>query len=113
MNLSSELEKLVALRDQGDLTEDEFEKAKKLLLSGQEVGTSSAVGKVLDSPTDIEKKTKTYRLLAYLSTITVVLSAVSAFLIRSPIKIVILVLFVIVATRSWSEYSKLKRVQEK
>ena len=41
MNTTEQLERLVSLRDQGDLSEAEFEKAKAKLLSDEQVDTES------------------------------------------------------------------------
>jgi hypothetical protein len=41
MNINSELEKLISLRDRGDLSQAEFEKAKKMLLSEDSSETTS------------------------------------------------------------------------
>jgi hypothetical protein len=41
MNITSELEKLISLRDRGDLSQPEFEKAKQMLLSDDSSETPS------------------------------------------------------------------------
>jgi hypothetical protein len=105
MNISSELEKLAELRDRGDLSKEEFEKAKSMVLSGQASGDFSSDNKA----SDLEKKTKTYRLISILSTITVALSAGSAIIAPSPINVLILVLFVVASTLNWAEYNKLRK----
>lgn len=48
MNLVSDLEKLVSLRDCGALSESEFEQAKALLLSGESSKTTSSQSSVSD-----------------------------------------------------------------
>lgn len=41
MNINTELEKLISLRDRGDLSQAEFEKAKQILLSDDNSKTTS------------------------------------------------------------------------
>jgi hypothetical protein len=41
MNINSELEKLISLRDRGDLSSSEFEKAKQILLSNDNSADTS------------------------------------------------------------------------
>lgn len=58
MNLISEFEKLAAMRDRGDLTAEEFTRAKALLLNEQEgkATLSSSMPSSDGTPTDKESK---------------------------------------------------------
>lgn len=100
MTISTEIEKLTNLRDKGDLTQEEFEKAKALLLSGE---------KLPETTSDKEKKLKTQKWVAILLTITVGLSSGSALIKPSPVNMVLVILWVVAATLAWSSYSRLKK----
>ena len=106
MSITAELEKLISLRDQGDLSQAEFEKAKALLLSGEEASSQPVSPPVTLAERD--KKRKTQFLCAVLSTVAAALSICSAFLNPSVLKIVILLIWVTAAIFWWVSYSKLK-----
>jgi hypothetical protein len=56
--------------------------------------------------TSRDKNTRTKLLIAVLSTITVGFAAGSAIVVPSPLKVLVLVLFVVASTLSWSAYAK-------
>ena len=106
MSITSELEKLISLRDRGDLTETEFEKAKAILLAGQTAATTSVQNA---SPVPLEeegqeKKKKVQLLTAVLSTVAAVLSAISAIIATSPLKLLAFGLFAAAAIGNWIVY---------
>ena len=107
MSITAELEKLISLRDQGDLSQAEFEKAKALLLSGEEEASSPPASPPA-TLAERDKKRKTQFLCAVLSTVAAALSICSAFLNPSVLKIVILLIWVTAAIFWWVSYSKLK-----
>lgn len=101
MSITSELKKLTSLKDRGDLSQAEFEKAKALLLPGENAAASM--------PNAGEKKRKTLLLVAILSIILVVVSAGAVVLAPSPIKLLALVLFTVACTLNWCAIVKQMR----
>jgi len=113
MPIASDLEKLVLLRDSGDLTQAEFEAAKARLLSGQVEGVSPAPERTQPPfPEGIEQgKPKHTLLVAILSTIAAALSGGSAAINPSPLKLLAFSLFTVAATLNWIVFSK-RRVRK-
>ena len=103
MYISSELEKLTSLKERGDLTQKEFEKAKAFLLSGQ---------KLPDTALEKIKKLKSQKLAAILLTITAGLSSGSALIKPSPLHLVLVILWVVAATLCWASYFAMKKATE-
>ena len=103
MSIGDELEKLSALKAKGDLSPEEFEKAKALLLDKQQVPV------LVDamSPRKPTGKEVRMRLLsAVLMTLAAVMSGVSLGLGPNPLKIVAFLCFVVAAIFSWLSYAK-------
>ena len=108
MPIASDLERLVSLRDRGDLSQAEFEKAKERLLSVEVTGASQASE---TNPPPLPKEgeggmPQRYLLIATLSTIAAACSAGSAIIDPSPISLVAFALFTVAATLNWIEFSK-------
>ena len=108
MPIASDLEKLVSLRDRGDLSQAEFEKAKERLLSGEITGGSPATER---NQHPLHEKAKGGRpkhtlLIAILSTIAAALSAGSAAINPSPLKLLAFACFIVAATLNWIVFSK-------
>ena len=105
MDIASELEKLVTLRDRNELTDIEFEKAKKILLSNGWVQESAIRRKQTGNIAAKEKTAgPTYSLqVAVLSTVALVFSAVSVAMNPSPLSFVALSLFGIASMLNWIE----------
>ncbi len=108
MNITTELEKLTSLKDLGDLTLAEFEKAKERLLFG-DVNCASKVDESNSLP--LPKKAEAngsnhYFLIAFLSTIAVAFSGGSAFLSPSSLKLIAFAGFTIAATLNWVAFLK-------
>ena len=119
MSIISELERLSALRDRGDLSDEEFDKAKAIVLSGKNEmepasdETESAKGTAFtEAPEELTKRKKTHFLVGVFATIAAVFSAVSVVLDPSKLQIVIFVIWVLASVAGWSTYSKLKRELE-
>ena len=113
MPIASDLEKLVSLRDSGDLSQAEFETAKERLLSGEVAGVSPATDR--NQPPLAEEgqggKPKHTLLIAILSTIAAALMAGSAAINPSPLKLLAFALFTVAATLNWIVFSK-RRVRK-
>ena len=106
MSIAQELEKLISLRDRGELTYAEFGIAKERLLSGDVSGASQAADK--ETPSRLkESKPKRTLLIAILSTVAATLAAGSAILDRSPLSLLAFVLFAVASTLNWVQVSKL------
>ena len=119
MSIISELERLSALRDRGDLSDEEFDKAKAIVLSGKEVlepafdeTTSEERIVITEAPDELTRRKQTHFLVGVFATIAAVFSAVSAVLDPSKLQIVIFVIWVLASVAGWSTYSKLKREVE-
>lgn len=106
--MTSELEKLVSLRDRGDLSQAEFEKAKALLLSNQETGAVTGH----ETTSEEGKERRTWLLVANLMTVTVALSVVSVALNPSAIKLVLVVLWTVASALAWVTYSRTRKRAE-
>jgi hypothetical protein len=108
MTIASDLEKLVLLRDRGDLSLAEFEIAKERLLSGEVTGISPATETNKPPlPEEVEGgKPKHTLLIAILSTIAAALMAGSAAMNPSPLKLLAFALFIVAATLNWIVFSK-------
>ena len=113
MNISSELEKLISLRDRGELSQKEFEKAKAVLLSGEHAGPIEVHKANSKTLAEKKKKCKTHLLTAGLLTLTAALSGVSVSINPSPLKVILIVLWVVAATLAWSTYFRFKTEIEK
>jgi|TARA_B110000305_G_scaffold65627_1_gene73367 hypothetical protein len=113
MPIVSDLEKLALLRDRGDLSQAEFEKAKERLLSGEVPGVSPSTER--NQPLIAQEgqgcKPKHTLLIAILSTIAAALMAGSAAINPSPLKLLAFALFTVAATLNWIEFSK-RRVRK-
>ena len=108
MNINAELEKLIVHRDRGDLSQAEFEKAKTLLLS-QESPQPTALPKM--DPDSLEakmKKKSTQLLTGTLASLAALLGIASAIIDPSILKLVLVVIWVVVATLAWVAHAKLK-----
>ena len=108
MPITSDLEKLVSLRDCGDLSQAEFEKAKERLLSG-EVPRVSPSTERNQPPLPQGGKRKYILLVAILSTIAAALSGGAVVIGSSPIRLAAFALFTVAATLNWVEFSKRMR----
>lgn len=108
MPIVSDLERLALLRDSGDLSQAEFEKAKERLLSEEVTGVSPSTER--NQPPLAQEgqggKPKHTLLIAILSTIAAALMAGSAAINPSPLKLLALALFIIAATLNWIVFSK-------
>ena len=111
MPIASDIEKLVSLRDCGDLSQAEFEKAKERLLSGEVPGVSPSAerNQTALSHEGQGGKRKHTLLIAILSTIAAALSGGAAVIGSSPIGLVAFALFTVAATLNWVEFSKRMR----
>ena len=111
MPIASDLEKLVSLRDGGDLSQAEFEKAKERLLSGDVPGVSPSTERNQSALSQEGQggKRKHTLLIAILSTIAAALSGAAAVIGSSPIGLVAFALFTVAATLNWVEFSKRMR----
>ena len=108
MSVVSDLEKLVALRDSGDLSHGEFEKAKEGLLSGEVTEVSPATERNRPPFPEGGKASKSQHtfLVAILSTIAAVFMAVSAAINPSPLELLAFALFATAATLNWFAFLK-------
>jgi tRNA A37 threonylcarbamoyladenosine synthetase subunit TsaC/SUA5/YrdC len=108
MPIVSDLEKLALLRDSGDLSQAEFEKAKERLLSGEVTGVSPSTerNKPPQAQEDQKGKPKHTLLIAILSTVAAALMAGSAAINPSPLKLLTFALFTVTATLNWIAFSK-------
>ena len=108
MNIASEIEKLTSLRDRGDLSPAEFEQAKALVLSGKDPDAQPPPHPIREESEKIRKKAKTQLLGGILACTAAVLSGCSVLLNPSPIKLVIMALWVIASVFWWISYIKLR-----
>ncbi|MDB4357390.1 SHOCT domain-containing protein [Mariniblastus sp.] len=100
MNITTELEKLVSLKDRGDLSQLEFERAKERLLFGEV--TDSVDSNSLPLPKKYkESKPNHYLLIATLSTIAMAFSGVSALINPNPLSLIGFALFMIASLLNW------------
>ncbi|MFT4548876.1 MAG: hypothetical protein ACI9MB_002844 [Verrucomicrobiales bacterium] len=113
MTIASDLEKLVLLRDRGDLSQPEFEKAKERLLSGEVTGVSPATETNQPAlPDEVEGgRPKHTLLIAILSTIAAAFSTGSAVIDPSPLSLLAFVGFTVASTLNWIVFSK-RRVRK-
>ena len=112
MTISSELEKLISLRDRGDLSEEEFEKAKELALSGETPGDSPAGEEPPALPASRKKAIGTPLLSAILLTVVVALGGGSLVLNPSPLTGLIFVIWVVAAVLAWVSLARAEKGQE-
>ena len=109
MNLISEFEKLAAMRDRGDLTAEEFTRAKALLLNEQEgkatLSTSMSSSAVPLNNKESKQK-RTQLIIASCATLTAILSAVSVILNPSGTSVGLLIMWGGLAAWNWSLYAK-------
>lgn len=110
MNIGSEIEKLISQRDEGHLSQDEFENAKALLLSQENANNATNKN---NSKSSHDKQFKRQYLISVLSTLAAALSGASAVIAPSLMKVIILTLFVIAATLNWVGYSNLHKKSER
>ena len=106
MDIASELEKLVTLRDRNELTDIEFEKAKKILLSNGWV-QESAIPRNQAAKIAVKEKAvgPTYSLqVAVLSTVALVFSAIAVAMNPSPLSFIAFSLFGIASMLNWIEF---------
>lgn len=103
MSISTDLEKLVSLRDRGNLSPSEFEKAKERLLSEEVPDVSPIIdGNQSAVPEESEgAKPGRSRLIAVLSTVPVVFLAGSSAIDPSLLKLLALTGFTVAATLNW------------
>ncbi len=90
MAIRSDLERLVSLRDCGDLSQEEFEKAKDLLLSGENDEASLKEHDCGACLTRNKKELKTKLWCAALLTITWTMSLVAALMNPSALNLVLI-----------------------
>lgn len=108
MKITTELEKLAELRDCGDLSEEEFEKAKALLLYGEKAESISTTRLCPDPRTDREKKKKTMLLVALLATLAAAFSAGSVIIAPSLVSAGNLIFWVGLSSYGWISHLRLK-----
>ena len=108
MTIISDLEKLVSLKDSGDLSQAEFEKAKERLLSSEVTAASPATeGNQPSLTEEVEgAKPKQTLLIAILSTLAAALSAGSLAINPSPLKFLAFAFFTIGSTLHWIAFFK-------
>ena len=99
MSITTELEKLSSLKDRGDLSESEFEKAKALVLSGE---------KPADALAKRDKDRKTQFLIAFFATLGALFSGGSLILDPSLFTAGVLIFWLGLSTAGWMSYSKAK-----
>ncbi|MGB1131307.1 MAG: SHOCT domain-containing protein [Haloferula sp.] len=115
MSIASELEKLTALRNRGDLSEAEFTKAKAVLLAGENSEGSSSPptedqsesGRASPDPS-LAKRRNTQLLIAIFATVAAIFSSISAVIAPSGLKIAILILWVVASVSGWISYQKIR-----
>lgn len=110
MPIASDLEKLVSLKDRGELSQAEFEKAKERLLS-REVTGAPPTTEGDQPPIALEgqgENSKHTLLIAIFSVIAAALMAGSAAINPSPFKLLAFALFTVAATLNCIELSKRK-----
>lgn len=108
MNITTELEKLTSLKDRGDLTQKEFEKAKERLLFCDVEGASEMdEAESLPRPKKGESNgSNHYFLIAFFSTIAVVFSGGSAAIGPNSLKLIAFAGFTVAATLNWVSFFK-------
>lgn len=108
MPIASDLEKLVLLRDSGDLSQAEFEKAKERLLSREDPGVSPAnESNRPPLPEEVKGgKSRHTLLIAILQTIAAASFAGSAAINPSPLKLLAFACLTVAATLNWIAFSK-------
>ena len=108
MPIASDLEKLVLLRDSGDLSQAEFEKAKERLLTDEVTGASPDTER--NGPSLPEEgegaKPKQILLIAILSTIAAALSGGSAAINPTPLSVLAFAGFTIASALNWNLFAK-------
>lgn len=109
MSIASELEKLTALRDRGDLSQSEFERAKALLLSGKANEVQPPALPASGRPGQAGKKRRTQLVIAVCATITAALSGASLAINPNPLKGVLLLLWAVVAVAGWISWSRMPK----
>jgi hypothetical protein len=108
MKVSTDLEKLMSFRDRGDLSHEEFERAKELLLSGNNNQDSLNEKGNPDRFAKKKKELKTAFLCAVLLSITWLMSLGSAIINPSALHLVLVASWAVAATLSWVSYSRAK-----
>ena len=106
MSIAGELEKLSSLRERGELSDEEFQQAKALLLSGE--SAEPAPASVPDVSEKGNKERRTQFLVALLSTVAALLSGASAALDPSLFKIGMVIFWMGLSITWWVTYSKAK-----
>ncbi|NNC88431.1 MAG: SHOCT domain-containing protein [Akkermansiaceae bacterium] len=108
MPIASDLEKLVLLRDNGDLSQAEFEKAKERLLTDEVAKeTPASKGKEPSLPEESEEgKPKQILLIAILSTVAAALSGGAAAINPSPLGVLAFAGFTTAAALNWNVFAK-------
>ena len=106
MNIATELEKLTSLKDRGDLSLDEFTKAKESLLFGDSTMPAyDDEANALPPPRKSKvAEPKLYLLIAVLSTIAAALSGGSVIINPRPLGIIAFAGFAIAAFLNWGSF---------
>ena len=110
MSIATELQQLTSMRNRGDLTQEEFERAKERLLAEDANDASQAVETKTPPVPGESNESRSYQnlVVAILSTIAAAFSAGSALLDPSPISLLAFALFTVAATLNWIAVSKRK-----
>lgn len=108
MSISAEIEKLSSLRDRGDLSPAEFEKAKAILLSDGGMDSQPAPSPIPASLEKMIKQRETHLLCAVLTAVAAALNGVAILLNPSALKIVTMILWSVASIFWWSSYLQLK-----
>ncbi|MDF1851845.1 MAG: SHOCT domain-containing protein [Verrucomicrobiales bacterium] len=106
MNIRTELEKLVSLRERGELSQAESEQAKGLLLSDQPTEAANGHKEVEQDLERKRKKVKTQFLTAIFATVAALFGGVSAAIAPGPVNSVIFAMWLIASTLWWVDYAK-------
>lgn len=113
MEIGSELEKLVSLRERGELSREEFEKAKQALFFRDCLQESKVPSGKSSKPeaNSNNGKSQPYLLIAVLSTVAMVFSGGSAMIGPTPLKYLAFALMATASILNWNEF--LKRVKRR
>lgn len=113
MDIASDLQKLISLRDSGDLSQTEFERAKALVLAERFPEAQPPPLLIEEVLQQTKKKRRSQPIAAVCATVAAALSAVSAIIDPNPLAVGSVFIWVVAAILCWISFLKSKKEIEK